>query len=526
MTDALLHDLVRRQAGATPDAIAVEVGSTAITYAELEALSNRVARALLSLGVRPGDRIGVHLPKGIEAVAAMLGAVKVGAAYVPADPVGPAARALAVIEHCGVSVLVSSPSLLAAGRAAGGPPACVRHVVVVDGGAQPLGVHPVHSPNVFLWQELQTFPDSPGAEPRCGDDELAYILSTSGSTGTPKGVMLSHRNALAFVEWAVREFDVQPADRLAGLAPFHFDLSVFDLYAAFAAGARVVLLGEDQARWPAGVVRTWCERDVTIAYCVPSALVLMLEQGAIEATPPPALDRLLVAGEVFPLPALRRLMRALPHTRFSNLYGPTETNVCTVYHVKPGDATRSEPLPIGRACCGSRIELLDDAGRPVSQGAAGWLWVEGPTVMLGYWPPDPGRAPQARYCTGDRASCGSDGELRFHGRRDSVVKVRGVRVEAGEVEAALARHRDVVEAVVLARRDNRTGSYLQAVVTARRPELSVIALKRHCAQWLPEGMIPRVVTIVPWLNRTSSGKVDRIGVSRRWPPREDNCRAR
>lgn len=514
MTGVLLHDLVRRQAGATPDAIAIEVGEAAITYVELEALSNQVARALLSLGVRRGDRIGVHLPKGIEAVAAMLGAVKAGAAYVPVDPVGPAARARAIIEHCGVSVLVSSPSLLAAGRASGGVPACVCHVVIVDDGHQPPIESATQPPNVLLWRELQTLPDAPGSEPRCGDDELAYILSTSGSTGTPKGVMLSHRNALAFIEWAVREFEVGPADRLAGLAPFHFDLSVFDLYASTAVGARVVLLSEDQARWPASIVRTWCERGVTIGYCVPSALVLMLEQGAIEATPPPGLRRLLVAGEVFPLPALQRLMRALPQTRFSNLYGPTETNVCTVYHVRPGDARRREPLPIGRACCGDRVELLDDAGRPVAEGAEGWLWVEGPTVMLGYWPPTPGAAPLTRYCTGDRASRGPDGELRFHGRRDSMVKVRGVRVDIGEVEAALARHRDVVEAVVLARRDERTSSYLQAVVTPRRRDLSVLELKRHCAQWLPHAMIPQVVTMVPRLSRTSSGKIDRIEVGR------------
>lgn len=413
-----------------------------LTYRELDRWANRFARIFA-----PGDRVAIHMEKSPRAVAAMLGALRAGAIYVPIDPRSPVPRVELILKDCGV-----------------------RHVVRGD------------TPVPAM--------DTPPPRPPAREDELAYLLYTSGSTGVPKGVMLSHRNALAFVEWAADLVKLGPDDRVASHAPFHFDLSVFDLYATFRRGATVVLLDESVAVSPKGMVDTIHDFGITVWYSVPSALILMLDRGELETRGAQGLRTVIFAGEVFPIPWLRRAMQAVPHARFFNFFGPTETNVCLYHEVKVPPAPDAPPVPIGVPASGDRVEVRD-----------GELFVDGPTVMLGYWNGAPAPHP---YPTGDLVEQ-RDGVFLFRGRRDHQIKIHGYRVELGEVEAALHRHPAVREAVAFA--EDQT---LTAVILPREKSLTVLEVKRHCAALLPRYMVPGDVRFVDELPRTSSGKIDRV----------------
>jgi L-proline---[L-prolyl-carrier protein] ligase len=506
-----LDRLVSAASARTPDAVALTAAGRQVRYRDLEADANRVARVLLAHGLRPGDRVGIHARKGCTTVAAMIGVLRAGGVYVPIDPLAPARRAAQLAGDCGLTQLVADADLARAWAAGPGLPAALG-TVVLTGAAGDLGLP---SAAVVEWATVAAGDGTPPPAPARGPDDLAYILYTSGSTGTPKGVMISHRNALAFVEWAAGAFGLRAADRLASHAPFHFDLSVFDLYAAFMVGARVALIDEIGARAPHRLV-SWVEQEgITVWYSVPSALILMMREGGLARGRCTALRRVLFAGEEFPLPQLARLVEALPGSALWNLYGPTETNVCTAFPIAPAALARASALPIGRACSGDRVSIRDAAGNEAPVGQVGEVWVAGPTVMVGYWP-TPRPAGDGWYRTGDLASWDADGEIVFHGRRDSMVKIRGYRVELREVEIALAAHPAVREAVVVAVADDGPGGkVLAAYVVSDSTELSVMAVKRHCADRLPAYMVPRHVRVQTELPRTSSGKVDRLALAAR-----------
>jgi acyl-coenzyme A synthetase/AMP-(fatty) acid ligase len=256
-------------------------------------------------------------------------------------------------------------------------------------------------------------------------------------------------------------------------------------------------------------------------------LTAMMEAGGLEQGGLPSVRTLLFAGEVFPTPQLRRLRAALPHAQLWNLFGPTETNVCTAYRVPdllpPGDA----PIPIGHTCAGLESFVLDDEGREVKDGSEGTLWVRGPHLMLGYWSDparthatlqaDPRGRPGLAYCTGDRVRRGPDGAYLFHGRRDHQVKTRGYRVELGEIEAALAAHPQVLEAVAVPLPDPQLGNRIVASVVLRTGEhVEPQALRAHCAARLPAYMVPERIEVRRELPRTSTSKADRTALRGEW----------
>ena len=340
--------------------------------------------------------------------------------------------------------------------------------------------------------------------------------------------MLTHRNALAFVNWAVDELRVTAEDRLSSHAPFHFDLSVFDLYAAFAAGARLHLVPSTLSYFPLPLARWIADQGITVWYSVPSILGRMAEQSGFSRHPN-RLRAAVFAGEVFPIPALRALQRELPEAELHNWYGPTETNVCTYHRVEgriPDD--RREPLPIGIECPYAESRIVDPEGREVAPGEEGELWIAGDSVLRGYWndaertaralaaDPHPGAEPDRRfYRTGDIVRRQSDGTLAFLGRRDAMVKIRGYRVELGEVESALHDHADVADAAVVPVPGDDSQTRLFAAVARRDGSaLSEAALQRHCVERLPRYMVPERIVWLDTLPRTSTGKIDRVTLAR------------
>jgi amino acid adenylation domain-containing protein len=486
-----LERLVTGSAERHPDRPAVKDEAGELTYEQLDVLSGRAATALRELGIRSGDRVAIWLSKSAQAVAVMQGALRIGAAYVPIDPMSPSLRASTIMRDCEISALVAPSD---------------RARLIVDGDLAGVAVLSADDgPGDMTWSDLEQL-DATSPSRSHAEDELAYILYTSGSTGVPKGVCISHRNALAFVEWAAREVQARPEDRFSNHAPFHFDLSVFDLYAAFLSGARVAIVPEQHAYVPGALVDFVVDEAITVWYAVPSALILMVDRGGLLDRPGAALRAVVFAGEPYPIQALRRLRLGLPGVRLFNWYGPTETNVCTGYEVKEIAPDREVPVPIGRAVSGDQVWAVREDGSDASVGEEGELVVAGPTVALGYW----GRAPQADepYRTGDLVRMQDDGDYVYVGRRDHMVKIRGHRVELGEVEAALLTHPEVAEAAVVA-----VGSGIEARLVAfiaGRRELALLEVKRHCAERLPRHMIVDRAVFVDELPRTRNGKVDRL----------------
>ena len=497
-----LDRLVTPWAKRTPDRVAVEGADQALTYRELDGLANRFARALRASGLARGDRVGIHLPRSGRGIAAMLGALRAGAVFVPLDPGSPPSRITLIAKDCGLKHVFISPSLFAGWVSAG---ACgdVTHFFLSSDGPNPGAPAPAV---VHPWSELEVTADSPLDDAPASDpDELAYLLYTSGSTGVPKGVMLSHRNALAFVDWAADLIALSEHDRVASVAPFHFDLSVFDIWSTLSRGATVVIVDEAAVVSGRRMLDRIRDRSISVWYSVPSALMLMLDSGDLAERGATSLRVVFFAGEVFPIKHLRATMAAIPKARFHNLFGPTETNVCLAYEVPEAPAADATSIPIGKASCGDTVSIVRPDGTPTSDDEVGELLVDGPTVMLGYW--EGGNRTPARhpYPTGDLVSRRPDGEIMYHGRRDHMVKIHGFRVELGEVEAALHAHPGIAEAIAFA-----ADQKLVAVAVPTGATVSVMDIKRHCATRLPRYMIPGDVRLVAQLPRTSSGKIDRV----------------
>jgi len=519
----ILPDLVRRSAGRWPDHPAIAMDGRAFTYADLERASNQIARTLKRVGVRKGDRVMLWMPKSPEAIAALYGIMKAGAAYVSVDPSAPPPRACYIARDCAAAALITVPArtaVLDKEFAGDAPMRAVLYAEPRANGFAILDVPAIAGVPAIGWDSVAA--ESPEALDNIATArDLAYILYTSGSTGQPKGVMISHSASLSFVEWAGDKFGISHDDRLSNHAGFHFDLSTFDLYAGARAGATVYPVSSRVAPFPAALTKQWVEQRLTVCYATPSTFILLMGRGNLAASGIASMRVVLFAGEVFAVKHLRELMAIFPQARFANLYGPTETNVCTWYEVTEPPADDS-PIPIGRECENCEGFILDETGAQVADGEVGELWIGGGTLMQGYWGRDDLTAKRLRsikpangtptlaYNTGDLVRRFPDGNLRFFGRRDHQIKTRGYRVELGEIEATLSRHAAVAEAVLVAIPDDQFGHLLHAVVI-RQPDAAVTEgqLKGFLKESLPLYMVPERIEFRTELPHTFSDKIDR-----------------
>lgn len=470
---------------------AVSCGSIAVSYAELLEQAQRVAGALRQAGVREGDRVAIIMRKSVNVVAAMTGSMIAGATYVPIDPAQPEVRIRLILDDFGCSAIVTQsevvqklPAFVSAGRPA-----------IVDA------------------DRLAGAPRLTGTA-RPSPDDIAFILYTSGSTGAPKGVCIRHRNLLHFVHWCLGEFDPNPGDTFANHTSFSFDISTFDLYVAIAARGRLRIWTEEQMRSPTALVREIEERRISIWYSVPSALKLMLPVLRSRHFDGSSLRYVLFAGEVFPIRELQALMRCWPDAAFYNLYGPTETNVCTYYRVQPSDLWRDTPVPIGRPLPGVQARLVREDVTEVRAGRIGELVIEGPCVTAGYWKDSGSRNrdnhQRGIHATGDLAEWQGE-DLVYRGRIDHMVKVDGYRVELGEIESVLALH-PAIDEVVVVTTPQAERITLSACYTGV-PSLSLVEMKAFCAARVPAYMVPHRLIRLERLPRNANGKIDRLQVA-------------
>lgn len=524
MTYLLWHYLTD-SARKHPSRPAVAWRGTVLSYAELDEQSNRVASLLAASGIGPGSRVGLYMPKSHLSVVAMLGTLKAGAAYVPVDPNAPVRRVAFILDDCAVRGLITTTDKLVQLHKSSSEMTSLETILLADspGGFTPPNVHA----RVHRWEDLGQVAVKKPAPDVAIESDPAYLLYTSGSTGSPKGVILTHRNALTFVEWGAETFGVRPDDRLSNHAPLHFDLSVFDIYVALRSGACVVIVPDQVAPFPVELARWIDAEEISIWYSVPSALTRLLLHGKLERFAYRKLRTVLFAGEVFPVKYLREVIARLSNAEFYNLYGPTETNVCTYYKVPSVLDPEAVEIPIGRGCANTEVFALDDSGSPISAAQTGELYVRGPSVMPGYWGlPEKSRDVLVRnrlqaafderiYRTGDIVRLEADGNYSFIGRKDHMVKSRGYRIELGEIEQVLYQHGQVREAVVVAVPDEEIGTRLKAVIAPHAEgALSEAELQAFCAARLPRYMVPEVFLFRSDLPKTSTEKTDRQALSK------------
>ncbi|WP_327028805.1 amino acid adenylation domain-containing protein [Micromonospora sp. NBC_01740] len=499
----VLPDLIARQAAATPDATAVLAGDVRVGYAELDRRANQLAQHLVGLGVGPESTVGVYLRRGVDLVVALLGVWRAGGAYLPLDPAHPVDRRRWIVADTGVDVVLTQTDLRDGALA--GP----SHVVCLDADRARIAAGPDTAPAI-----------------RIDPDNAAYVIYTSGSTGRPKGVVVTHGAIGNRVAWTVRQHGLSPADRVLQKTAVSFDAAGWEFFAPLICGATVALAPDGAERDPAALVAAVVRSGATVLQGVPSVLQLVTEEPDWPRCT--TLRLVFSAGEPLHAELCQRLAVA-PGTRVWNTYGPTECAI-DVTAQQVDLAQRTGPVPIGRPLDNLRLQVLDANRRPVPIGVVGDLYVGGAGLGRGYlnrpdltaerFVPDEYGPPGARlYRTGDQVRWRSDRSLEFVGRADDQLKINGVRIEPGEVEAALAAHPDVRRAVVVGFAEPGGSPRLAAYVASRRP-LSSPELRAFLTDRLPDALVPAVFVPVAEFPLTTGGKVDRAAL----PPVETTDR--
>ncbi|GLW79100.1 amino acid adenylation domain-containing protein/natural product biosynthesis luciferase-like monooxygenase domain-containing protein [Actinokineospora globicatena] len=483
-----LPDLITAQVARTPDAVAVVAGTRELTYAELLDQAGRLAAHLVERGVRPGDVVGVHARRSTDLVVSLVGVMLAGAAYLPLDPESPPARLAFQISDAQVALVLTQSGL---------PALEAAETIAVD-------------------EVLPTLPDTGTPEVAIGPEDTAYVIHTSGSTGRPKAVVVPHRGIVNRLAWMRDDYGVDAADRVLQKTSVGFDVSVWEFFLPLVTGARLVLLEPGAQRDPRLVAAAVARHGVTLLHFVPSMLDLFLvDSGDADLS---GLRHVFCSGEALRPATVAAFFERLPGgVRLHNLYGPTEAAIdVTAWECLPGRDTKS--VPIGRPVANTTVHILDGDGAQVPIGVVGELYLGGVQVAAGYlnrpeltaqrFVPDPTRG--TLYRTGDLARWRADGVVEFLGRNDHQVKVRGHRIEPGEVEAALLEHPSVRQAVVVAAGAEGAHRLVGYVVVDGILDHDV--LRGHLGERLPVYMVPAALVPLDALPLLSNGKLDRAAL--------------
>lgn len=528
----VLSGLVANAAEKNASAVAAICDDAELTWSELDQRVRTLVAALRQVGVSPGDRVGIYLHKSLDSLVAVHGILSAGAIYVPIDPLASAELVSSIVASCGVRVLVThEPRRDGLNRFV----ATTDLTAVVGIGGSEIEAESVAA---FSWDEVESLdPVSPLV---VAPDDVAYVMYTSGSTGRPKGITHTHRSGFAYADMAAKLYALSPEDRMANFSPLHFDMSTFEVLAGIHAGSSVVMLSEPLLRFPASLTSYLVEQRCTVWYTVPSLMQQMVTRGGLADQDLSAVRWVNPAGEVFAPEALAQFMALFPNARFSNVYGPAEVNQCTYYHFDepPSDG---RPVPIGFASGDAELLLVDDDLQPVGAGTQGELLVSASTMAEGYWEQpeltaaafieraEPDGTLKRWHRTGDLLELDEDGLLRFHGRRDHQVKVRGNRVELEGVEAAVGDLDGVENAVVGVRTDPMGNAQLVSFYTLDQSAKSevdhkssqseiekagppTLAWRKRLGSALPAYAVPVEFVVVDEFPLTPSGKIDRRAV--------------
>ena len=496
---ATLHEIFQESTRRAPRAPAVTAGAVTLTYEQVRERASRLAGRLRDLGARPEQLVGLYLERDRDLIPALLGILMSGAGYLPLDPVHPADRLDFMLRDAGVQLLVTSAEL--EGRLA---PAWGGRVVIAD---------EVMSARAGALDPADAVEP---AGPFASAQNIAYSIYTSGSTGAPKGVVVSHDNVVRLVTTAQEHFGFGPDDVFSMTHSPSFDVSVFEMWAAFTHGARLVVVPADVTRSPEELRELLDRETVTVLSQTPTAF------GSLAARGPLGVRTVVFAGEPLDFAGLRSWAQGsgLDAPALVNMYGITETTVHTTYHrVTEADLGPEGGNPIGHPLSDLAVRLLDEWGNLVPIGVAGEIHVAGPGVTRGYlgrpgltagrFVPDPLGAPGSRtYRSGDLARWRPDGSLEFLGRTDHQVKIRGYRVELGEIEAVLTTHPQVRQALVV-KQEQASGARIIAYVVPEQAAPPPAELAAHCASALPDYMVPAAFLALHQIPVNANGKLDR-----------------
>ena len=482
----LVQDYVAQSVKKFPSKPALVINGQSITYAGLDKKSTQLANFLKEKGVRQGDRVCLYLPKSINSFISIIAILKADAIYVPINISTPEARFMQIVPDSGSRFVIVNE----------------RKSLLPDISAVGEYINFNTEKDIFI--EERNNPINYAND----ESDTAYILYTSGSTGVPKGVMITHGNIINATDWAVDEFGINENDRMSQPPPLNFDLSTFDIYTAFKSGATLYPVSEELSLFPGTLLKFIEENELTIWNSVPSVLVYLWNSGLVKPDRLKPVRKIFFNGEGFPTKFLAEWMKIFPEKEFVNMYGPTETTVqCTFYRISEPPQDLTKLVPIGKAC--RNVEVFDIDGE---------LYVGGQGVGAGYWnnpektaasfvaDPRPGKRGTV-YKTGDLVRLRADGNYEFLGRKDNQVKIRGNRIELGDVDAALYSLPYINEAAVIAVADSQSGgNKLVAFVDLKK--FDEIDIKKDLERLIPPYMIPDEVRVLQ-LPKTSTGKIDR-----------------